>query len=146
MLTHNIRECDLPYQRHMSPNSRWSNVWQATPFPPRLASQTSVRGMLTILRLTNPRGGHMLHNIVWCHCVQLVLHLGVNRGIRTISPPYATGASLFLIPTLTQETFSSHKTFMFCWPIMKIFWCILAIYVSPIERLYICRNKWRGSH
>ena len=51
----------------------------------------------------------MLHNIVWCHCVQLVLHLGVNRGIRTILPPYATGASLFLIPTLTQETFSSHK-------------------------------------
>ena len=108
MLTHNIRECDPLPQRHMSPPSRRTagegayvvaTSSQCNICPPWVASQTSVRGMLTILGLTNPWGAcyttYRLNSLPaasqLCMQCRVAAHLGSRQGVnRGILPPYAT--------------------------------------------------------
>ena len=113
--------------------------------------------MLTILGLTNPRGAcyttYCLNSLPPASqlCVQnsnASGEQGVNRGIRSILPPYATSPSSAPSHTRWAGLFppiKTNKTHFLATnlPNRKIFWCILAICIPNREVVYLPEQMTR---
>ena len=113
--------------------------------------------MLTILGLTNPRGAcyttYSLNSLppVSQLCMQnssASREQGVNRGIRSILPPYATSPSSAPSHTRWAGLFPPIKTNKAHFlaknlPNRKIFWCILAICIPNREVVYLPEQMTR---